>query len=368
MSRLRNAPDGLPYRVYERKGIRDYSIGYKLPDGKWAFRLKCAVTDKAKIAELRREAIERALKITEIVPAEDSVSALIDAWFAYQEAMPDDAETKRAQSTLDENRNEAKTLRKAFGAMRVEGLEKHDAYAYLDACVVAKRPAKGNKEIALMRLILEYGIRIGRLKVNPFDDVEKNKTRSTDRLVTDEEMALAVEIGRRLGGARHIVALGLKTAWLCVRRSVEVRALTRPQITPEGIVWQAAKRQKGQTQITGLIKWSPELKDTIDEALAIKRRKIAGSWYVFGNLSGQQYTKGGWKSGLHDLMVVCEEEAAKRGIPFQKFSLQDCRPKGVTDKLSSGQTDVVDATMHTSERMVHQIYDRRRTRVANPVK
>lgn len=32
---------------------------------------------------------------------------------------------------------------------------------------------------------------------------------------------------------------------------------------------------------------------TIDEALAIQRNKIAGSWYVFGNLSGQRFTKRG---------------------------------------------------------------------------
>ena len=40
-------------------------------------------------------------------------------------------------------------------------------------------------------------------------------------------MDLAVSVGRRLGGARLIVALALKTAWLCVRRSVEVRAIMR---------------------------------------------------------------------------------------------------------------------------------------------
>jgi len=62
----------------------------------------------------------------------------------------------------------------------------------------------------------------------------------------------------------------------------------------------------------------------------------------------------------------CEAEASRRKIPFQKFSLQDGRPKGVTDKLSRGDTDTMDDTMHSSERMVRQVYDRRRVRVAKP--
>lgn len=368
MVRRRQNPDGLPYRVYERRGARDYSIGYKLPSGAWAFRLRCAADDKAKIAELRREAIQRAAQIDMKAPAADSVAALIDAWFAHQEAMPATAEGKRAQSTLDENKREAKNLRKAFGHMRCEGVEKFDAYAYLDACVLAERPAKANKEIALMRTIFEYGIRIGKLKTNPFDEVEKLKTRASSRLVTDAEMALAVEVGRELGGTRLIVALALKTAWLCVRRSVEVRALTRSQITDDGILWQAAKRQHGQAQLTGLIEWSDELRATIDEALSIKRNKLAGSWYVFGNLNGQRYTKGGWKKMLSYLMAECVTEAKRRNVAFAPFSLQDCRPKGVTDKMRQGAQDVMDATMHTNERMIKQVYDRRRTRVAKPVK
>jgi hypothetical protein len=247
---------------------------------------------------------------------------------------------------------------------------------YLDACLLARdkagmprpRPEKGNKEIALMRTILEYGVRIRLIKANPFDGVEKLASVKHQRYVTDEELALAVEMGRQLGGPQHIVALACKTAYLCLRRSVEVRAFTRDQIKDAGIEWQSAKRQKGEAQKTGLIEWSDELRATIDEAVAIKRHAVAGTWYVFGNMRGQRYTKGGWKKTLSVLMTACEEEAARRKIPFRPFSLQDCRPKGVTDKIERGDRDVIDATMHSSERMVRQVYDRRRVRVAKPAK
>lgn len=374
MIRRRDRPDGLPFRVYERRGKLRYSIGYKNPSGSWEFRLQCDIADKALIHDLRSEAISRCAVIRLGKPSDDSFQALCDAWFMWQERLPELAVQKRAQSTLRENRREATMLCKAWGAWRVADIKKGDAYDYLDACLLARdkhgkprpRAEKGNKEIALGRVIFEYAVRTRRIEANPFASVEKLATQKVDRYVTDSELCLAVEVGRRMGGPQHIVALALKTAFLCVRRSVEVRGLTRPQIREDGIEWQAAKRQRGEAMKVGLIEWSHELKATMDEALAIERREVADTWYVFGNLNGQRYTKGGWKATLSKLMVECLKEAEKRKVAFTKFSLQDCRPKGVSDKMARGDRDVVDATMHSSERMVRQVYDRRRVRIAKP--
>lgn len=374
MIRRRDKPDGLPFRVYERRGVRVYSIGYKGADGTWRFRLECDVSDADAVAATRREAIKLAADIETGKPADGSFGALADAWLAMQLALPDGTEGKRAPSTLTENAREIAALKRAWQGAPVVDLQKGDAYDYLDACLLAKdkqrqprpRPEKGNKEIALARVILEWGVRKRWLDANPFDGVTKLITRKADRLVSDQELALAVEVGRRMGAPQRIVALACKTAYLCVRRSVEVRALTRDQIGDDGITWRGAKRQAGQAEKVGLIEWSPELRATVDEALAIQRRRVSGSWYVFGNLDGQRYTKGGWKATLAKLMTECVAEAARRKLAFRPFSLQDCRPKGVTAKLERGDHDVVDATMHSSERMVRQVYDRRRVRVAKP--
>jgi integrase len=366
MIRRRSSPDGLPFRVYERRGVRTYSIGHKAADGTWSFRLQCPIDQPGKIAELRRDAIRRAHDIGTPAPADGSFAALAKAWLQWQHAMPDGAAGKRAASTLAENEREIAVLIKAFGRMQVAQMEKADAYEFLDACVLARRAAKGNKEVSLARTILEYGVRKRWVRVNPFDRFEKLLTTTTQHLVSDQDLALALEVGRRMGTPQHIVALGLRTAWLCVRRSVEVRDLTRDQITPDGIVWEAAKRQHGEAKKFGLIEWSPALRETIDEALAIERGKLAGAWHLFGNTRGQRYTKGGWKSTLSKLMAECIAEAARRRIAFAPFSLQDCRPKGVSDKLARGDRDTQDATMHSSERMLRQVYDRRRVRVAKP--
>lgn len=362
MIRRRANPDGLPFRVYERVGLRVYSIGYKMRSGKWAFRYECPVSDTRQIAQLRRKAILESSKVENDVPI-GGFAGLVAAWFEWQEKLPASDKRKRATSTIAENRREADNLTVAWGHFEPSEITKAMGYDYLEACVQGGRPEKGNKEMALARLVLEYGIKKKALEANPLAGLTKNQINRSRRLVSAQEMALATEMGRKHGGARLIVALGLRTAWLCVRRPVEVRAITRDAIRPEGIVWTDGK---DATKAKALIEWSDELRATIDEALKIKRHHVAGTLYLFGNMRGQKYTKGGWKAILHDLMTACEKEAEARRIDFKKFSLQDCRPMGVSDKLDRGDLDVQNATLHTDGKMISTVYDRRTQKRSKP--
>lgn len=370
MIRQRATPDGLPFRVYERYGVRVYSVGYKLKSGKWAYRYECPVTDTRQIATLRRKAILESAKVEGDTPI-GGFSGLVAAWFDWQEKLPTSDERKRADSTIAENKRESSNLIAAWGHFEPHEITKTMGYEYLEACLHARdkdgnprpRAEKGNKEMALARLILEYGIRKKLLEVNPLAGLNKNPIKRTKRRVTAQEMALAVEVGRRMGGACHIVAMGLRTAWLCVRRSVEVRGITLDAITEDGILWRDGK---DSTKPAVLIEWSPELQATVDEARAIKRFHVAGTMFLFGNMRGQRYTKGGWKAILNDLMTECEKVALERKIAFKKFSLQDCRPMGVTDKLEQGHTDTQEATGHTDGKMIAKVYDRRSHKRAKP--
>ncbi|MBT2300418.1 hypothetical protein J7E70_08060 [Variovorax paradoxus] len=363
MIRSRVNPDGLPFRVYERFGRRLYSVGYKMKSGRWAFRFKCLVDDANQIRKLRRQAIEESTRIVDDVP-EGGFAGLIDAWFEWQEGLPDTAAQKRAASTIGENKEEAKKLKAAMGHLEVSEVTRTMGYQYLAHHEENGRPVKANKEIALARLILEYAIRKGMIESNPFAGISHNKVvEEAKRYVTDDEMACVVAIGRELGAPYHIIALALKTAWLCVRRSVEVRTITRDAIQDTGIVWTDSK-SKTKPKIT--IEWSPDLRETIDEVLRIKRNNLAGAWLLFGNLQGQRYTKSGWGKLLGTLMATAELYAEALELPFEHFSLQDCRPKGVTDKLSRGDTDTKDATLHSSDAMIARVYDRRASRKATP--
>lgn len=264
MSRARANPDGLPFRVYERYGLRVYSIGYKLRSGRWAFRYRCPVTNGRQIANLRREAIVQATKITDDAPI-GGFAGLVNAWFAWQEKLPESNGRKCAASTIRGNRPEADNLVAAWGHFEPREITRTMGYEYLEACMES-RPEKGNKEVALARKILEFGISRGLLQDNPLNDLEKNKVnKEKARRVTAKELALAVEIGRDMGGPYHIVAMALKTAWLCVRRSVEVRAITQEAITDEGMLWRDGKNKN---EPAALIEWTDELRETINEAAA----------------------------------------------------------------------------------------------------
>jgi integrase len=366
MSRPREISSGLPHYVYERRGTLKYSIGYKAPNGLWLFKYACSISNAREIKELRGRAIEEAGALLRGGLLLRTLSELMDAWLAWQrvELAPSSVE-RRAETTLVENTREIEVLRRAFGHIPIQEFTKTHGYEFLDACAQAGRPAKANKEIALLRLILEWSIRKGLLTSNPLDGVRKNKIRTNKRYVSDAEIELALDVGRLQGGSQHIVALGLMTAYLSVKRSVEVRGLTLSMLTERGILWRDGK---DLSKPAVLIEWSPALRSVIDEALALRKIPQHADLYIFGNQKGSRYTKGGWKAVLHDLMTACRTQAEKCGIPFEAFSLQDCRPKGVSDKLASGQLDTQDATGHTSERMIRQTYDRRPMKVAKPVK
>ncbi len=366
MTRRRAVNDGLPHRVYERFGTSTYSIGHKGKDGTWTFRLNCASGDRCEIARLRREASRRALSHATAGGELETLAQLIEDWFSWQRSLPTDSTRKRAVSTLTENEREAKNLHAVFGQMAIKDIKPHHAFTYLDKCEERSRGAKGNKEISLLQLILQRAVRKGIIDVNPLAVVDKLPTAPSSRYVSDHELDLALTVGRRLGGASLIVALALMTSYLCVRRSVETLDLERQHIGEKGITWTGAKKKGTDYLRTVVIEWSPELRALIDEALLIQRGKLCTGSFIFGNMQGDRYTKGGWKSNLKRLMDACVSQAAKDEIEFRPFCLQDLRPKGVTDKLAAKHLDVVDATLHTSQKMIGNVYDRRRVRVAQP--
>ena len=217
--------------------------------------------------------------------------------------------------------------------------------------------------------MFENYVRLGKLDSNPFKDIRKLPTLPNSRVVTKEELNFVLEVGRTIGGTRHLAALALWTAYLCVRRSGEVLNLERSQIDDAvGITWTASKVQRSRTSLKTNIGWSETLRQIIDESLGIKRNGGAPNELVFGNLAGQRYTKGGWKKTLAYLMEDCSKAAKIAGISFTQFSLMDCRPAGVTEKLDNKDGDVMDATLHTNERTMRRHYDRRTTRAAKPAK
>lgn len=369
MTRRRANNDGLPHRVYEYWGTEVYSIGFKMKDNRWAFRLTCPIANKVAIARIRKDAIRRALSLTADGSEIETIGPLITEWFTWQRDLPTTSARKRAQSTMAENEREAQNLRDVFGDMAIVDIKPHHAFAYLDKCEQLKRGPKGNKEIALFQLILQRAVRKGIIDLNPLREVDKLPTSPSTRYVENSELELALTVGRERGGSTLIAALALHVAFLCVRRSTEALDLRWSDILEDGIHWVGKKKGATDFKRIVMIAWSPELRSMIEEARSV-RGEIDGqaSEFVFGTQNGTRYTKGGWKKTLDRLMDACKEAANAQGREFTRFNLQDQRPKGVSDKMDAGHQDVQDATLHKSKRMIDEVYDRRRTRHATPAR
>jgi len=372
----RKSPDGLPFRLYKSVGKRKVSYGYKMASGEWAFRLSASASDTTELRRIEAEAISRANELNGQAPDVGSFSNLRRKYFSWQRGLPEDSEDRKAEGTLKENEREAKMLDQVFGRMRPIAIKPVHVYRYLHTrakgCMKGKdgkelkpAPAKANKEIALLSAILEYGRMIGEVETNPCRGIKYNKTRPRQKYTEQADIDYAVAEARARGGQYLVLALCVQVAYLTVSRPTEMRDLRRQAKSDAGLTVPVGKRKRGQPQKWKLIEWSPALKAAVDEALQLQR---TASLYIFGNTEGQPYTRSGWNTIWTRLMRYCEQKAEKEGVDFQRFTLADMRPAAVTDRMEDGDARITDATGHADERMVKQVYDRRRTKKAKATK
>lgn len=354
----RKSPDGMPFRLYVRTGKFKISFGYKKPDGKWEFRISAPANDLARVAEVRRDAIQRAEILNGVSVAPDTVEALIKRYFTWQYALPVASEMRKAAITLKENEVEAKNLIKVFGQMKPRDVRVSDIYRYLEARAEMGGAIKANKEIALLSAVFEFGRRKGDLDENVCRGIQYNKTRPSAKYVEWQDVEYAVTEARVRGGSYLVCALCVLTTYMTVSRPTEMRELARQSLTEDGIKIPVGKRKRGQVQRYKMILWSPQLKATITEALSLQR---TSSVYIFGNESGQVYTRSGWNTIWARLMKYCEAKAEKEGIAFTRFALSHLRPTSVTDRIENDDptTKSGEASGHGDGRMVQKVYDRR---------
>jgi len=354
-------------RLYVRVGKRITSFWIKNPDNTTVVLASAMTGDKKAVSDARKKAEATYDEATGATVTARDLKWLGTEYFKWQESLP--PQQRKATSTLVENKREAENLYLFFGSMMPEVIAPHHCYGYIDARTKADSAAvKSGKEISLLSAFLEYGRRIGVLRENVAKGIEKPRNGPSEVHVEWEQVELLCEVGKKAGSRFAILGLCAQFTWLTLKRPHETRNFTRDNILPEGCYFTASKRKRGTANKSGTIEWSPLLRATVDEALAIKRwgRNSLPARYLFGNLAGEPYTKGGWKGGWSQLHDLVEVEAKRLGKPWYRFSLQDCRPGGVTEKEARGDLDTVDATLHSDSRMVKTVYNRLRHRKAKP--
>ena len=364
MIRRRSTNAGLPWRVYERYGKRVWRIWYQPLGDKRVTLFECMASDVTK-GEARRKAKLRYQQLYAGSPeahADDNLTfkRLGELYFDWQGSLPVNDDGKKAETTIAENLREFATLCGMFGSHPVDEIEAPDWFRYQDTRRKANAGPKANKELALASAIMEYGRLRGLLQVNTAR-IPRVPTRPLTRKVELAEIDAALSVARTMGPGATLQVLCARAAMLCIRRPTEIQSLRVAQVKDDGIEFVSGKRKSGSAERTAMIEFSPALRGTIDEALAIPRR-VDICPYVFGTQDGTIYTKSGWGSNWRRIMAKC-----RKMIPgFQPFTLRDCRPAGITDKKARGDMDTLDGTMHADSRMVEQIYDRRRRRKSKP--
>lgn len=361
----RKSPDGMPFRLYRRDGKFVVTFFYKMPDNTIAFKLSAKVNDPAAIAEARAQAIKQADELNGNVVQAGTVAALLEKYFTWQRALKRDDGRRKANSTLDENEREAKNLDLFFGKMPPAAVKPKHVYAYLAARADNGAPAKANKEIALLSAVMEYGRRRGEIETNPCREIQYNPTKARTKLVEDAHLEYAIDEARKRGGQYLVMALCFNVAYLTTSRPDEMRNLTRGAINDEGLKIPVGKRKADQAPKFKIIQWSPALRAAVDEALSLQK---TSSMLIFGNTSGQVYSRSGWTTIWSRLMGYCEERAKAEGVSFERFALRDMRPKSVTERVEAGEVNIINATGHTDERMIRKTYDRNVVKKATSTK
>jgi len=240
-------------------------------------------------------------------------------------------------------------LRKVFGRMLPDQLTPRDCYRYVDLRRTKDgkpAPIAARNEIKLLQHVYSKAIRWGVTSLNPARGVELPKAQRGDRYVTDAEL----EAVRGMASDRVRVAIDL--AHLIGARRGDVLALTRDDVTDEGLRLRAAKTGKADT-----FAWTPALREVVERARRIPPQ-LPGRNLV-RNRAGQAYTGSGFNAVWKSLMKRYEKAGGRR------FKFHDIRAKTGSD--SGTLAEAAERLQHSSP-AVTQAHYRRKGALLRPLK
>lgn len=243
---------------------------YYVDKGKW-HRL-CRADDPEHI--LHRELSKILRKGT------DTLNLLFDAFLTSR--LPRLAITTQA----DYSRIVNNVLRPWCGHMHPDDLTLQDIAAYLEERDQAGRASSGNKEMAVLSSIFDYGLRIRACVGNPCRGVRRNRERARTYYVSNESLRLALR--HAAPALRHL----LWAAYLTGFRQQDLRDLTRDSLTPEGIKVHQSKDGKHELRL-----WTPSLRRLV----YVRALPRSNCRYVFTNESGQHWSREAVKSAMRRL-------------------------------------------------------------------
>jgi|ERR1700761_119274 len=221
----------------------------------------------------------------------------------------------KSEASYKNNLHQVKPLRLVFGEMDPETITPVHIYAYLDKRGETVTTA-ANREKELLSHVFTMAIRWGVVSQNPCKDVRGLKENKRDRYVEDYELEAIKNV------APFFFKNLIDFAYFSGQRQKDILSLKFSDLTDEGVKIQTSKTNKKL-----IIKWSPSLRECIENAKKI--RKNSHSFFVFCNEKGQRYTTSGFSTMWTKLM----NKAIKAGTLKEKFHFHDLRRKNASDTI-----------------------------------
>lgn len=174
--------------------------------------------------------------------------------------------------------------------------------------------SQANKKMACLSSAYQFALGTGLAELNPCRGIRRNKTRSRDRYVRDDEYLLYFD-----AAPDHLQDL-LAGIYLMELRPGEARELRKDTITPKGVHIEQSKTGKLK-----VIEWSPALQFFLTRAT----NRTPGSPFVFTNSIGEKWTE----TAMHSALATVRETLPE-GSP--RWTFHDIRAKGESDHKEGG--------------------------------
>lgn len=328
MPRPRTTNNGLPPRVYWKNG----AFRYMVPPHQTKRLVKSWIT----LGKTMQEMWQAHAKLQAELNNDGGMALLFDRY--SREVIPG-----KAPRTQTDNLRQMKKLMAVFGKMEPEQITQAIAYQYLDIRAETSR-TQANQEIALLRHVMNYAVRWGKLQANPLLGMHKLPVPIRDRTPTRAE-ALAV-----MQHADPLIKLWIQFKWQTGLRQGDMLAIRLADISQAGIRVKANKNAK-----SGLIEWTDELRATVDAITSLN--KVQGMT-LFCNRSGQPLNKRviqvRFKKAVQAAMAAGELE--------EPFTENDIRSRFATDSEEQG-LNASDQLLHKSATAKRHYVHRQTTRI-----
>lgn len=347
MPRKRNKENvGLPARWKIEHGAVFYQVPVGLEDrwdGKKKFRLGATLPDAYKEWAKRLESVDQA----------KSIGALLDRYAL--EVVP-----TKATRTQVENQRALRSLRAVFGEAPLTWLRPQHVYQYADKRKAT--PVAANRAIDVLSHAFTMAVMWGYMDRHPFKgEVRLAGEKPRDRYVEDWELIECLSLpSKHTKGSVLVLQAYIRLKLLTGLRRGDLLRLTSADLQEDGIHVTPSKTQ-GSTGKRLIIEWSPELRDAIAAAKAVRPVDIAP--WLFCTRKGAGYfneakgTASGWDSMWQRFMerILVETNVKER------FTEHDLRAKCASDAESLEHARALLA--HADSQLTQRVYRRRPERV-----